>query len=184
MHYSNRRIDNKLNIFEGITRNWLFVCVNLSMIIGQVIIVIFGGRALQVVPLNGAQWGYSIALGFLSIPVAIITRCVPDDVFRKIIPRRWLSQVSTSAPVASDEGQQTDWNYALQEIREEMKFLSWVHGGRLHACTRRGKSHGKSGLKPVAAMAGLVAGSIGGWPRIDHTLPRSSGTPIFHHEGT
>ncbi|RFU33301.1 hypothetical protein B7463_g3028, partial [Scytalidium lignicola] len=140
--YNNRRIDNKLNIFEGITRNWLFIGINLCMIIGQVIIVTLGGRALQVVRLNGAQWGYSIALGFLSITFAVIIRCVPDHIFREIIP----------------------------QIREEMEFLSWVNGGRLHACNLRGKSRGKSGLKPVAVMAGLVAGSIGGWPRTKHAL--------------
>lgn len=165
MHSSNRRIDNKLNIFEGITRNWLFIGINFSMIVGQVIIVMIGGRALQVVRLNGAQWGYSIALGFLSIPVAVITRCVPDDAFRKIIPRRWQLQVTTSMSVESGESQEKDWNSAILAIREEMKVLSWVYGGRLHACNWRGMFHGKSRLKPGAAMAGLVAGSIGGWPQ-------------------
>ncbi|KFZ20554.1 hypothetical protein V502_03144, partial [Pseudogymnoascus sp. VKM F-4520 (FW-2644)] len=160
--YNNRRIDNKLNIFEGITRNWLFIGINLSMIVGQVIIILIGGRALQVVRLNGAQWGYSIVLGFLSIPVAVITRLIPDDVFQKIIPHRWQPQVTTSAPVVSDESQLKDWNSALLEIREELEILSWIHGGRLQECNRRNKSHRKSSLKPVAVMAGLVAGSIGG----------------------
>lgn len=170
MHNSNRRIDNKLNIFEGITRNWLFIGINLSMIVGQVIIILISGRALQVVRLNGAQWGYSIVLGFLSIPVAVITRSIPDDVFQKIIPYRWQPQVTTSALVVSDESQLKDWNSVLLEIREELEILSWIHGGRLHAYNRRNKSHRKSSLKPVAVMAGLVAGSIGGWPRTEHTL--------------
>ncbi|OBT53106.1 hypothetical protein VE04_07948 [Pseudogymnoascus sp. 24MN13] len=168
--YNNRRIDNKLNIFEGITRNWLFIGINLSMIVGQVIIILISGRALQVVRLNGAQWGYSIVLGFLSIPVAVITRFIPDDVFQKIIPYRWQPQVTTSALVVSDESQLKDWNSVLLEIREELEILSWIHGGRLHAYNRRNKSHRKSSLKPVAVMAGLVAGSIGGWPRTEHTL--------------
>ncbi|PVH69428.1 calcium-translocating P-type ATPase [Cadophora sp. DSE1049] len=156
--YNNRRIDNKLNIFEGITRNWLFVAINLSMIVGQVIIVLVGGRALQVVHLTGAQWGYSIVLGFFSIPIAVLIRYFPDEWFRKIIPGRWLA--TNPVPV-----QVTDWDFVLEEIREEMKFISWVHGGRLHKWRRRGRITGKGGLKPVAAMAGLVAGSIGGWPR-------------------
>ena len=170
MLYSNRRIDNKLNIFEGITRNWLFIGVNLSMVAGQVVIIFIGGTALQVVRLNGAQWGYSIVLGFLSIPVAVLTRCIPDEVFQKIIPHRWQPQVTTSAQVISDESQLKDWNSVLLEIRQELEILSWVHGGRLRAYNRRITSHRKSSLKPVAVMAGLVAGSIGGWPRTGHTL--------------
>ncbi|KAL5346756.1 plasma membrane calcium [Pseudogymnoascus australis] len=166
----NRRIDNKLNIFEGITQNWLFIGINLTMVVGQVIIILIGGRALQVVRLNRAQWGYSIVLGFLSIPVAVITRLIPDDIFQKIIPHRWQPQVTTSALVVSDESQLKDWNSVLLEIREELEILSWIHGGRLHAYNRRNKSHRKSSLKPVAVMAGLVAGSIGGWPQAEHTL--------------
>ncbi|KFY25613.1 hypothetical protein V493_04556 [Pseudogymnoascus sp. VKM F-4281 (FW-2241)] len=163
--YNNRRIDNKLNIFEGITRNWLFIGINLSMIVGQVIIVMVGGRALQVVRLNGAQWGYSIALGSLSIPVAVITRYVPDDAFRKIIPRRWHLQITASTPVVSGESQQKDWNSVMLEIREEMKALSWVHSGRPHVRNWHAMFRRRSSLRPVAAMAGLVAGSIGGWPQ-------------------
>lgn len=170
MHNSNRRIDNKLNIFEGITRNWLFIGINFSMVAGQVIIILIGGRAFQVVRLNRAQWGYSIVLGFLSIPVAVITRLIPDDVFQKIIPLRWQPRVTTSELVVSDESQLEDWNSVLLKIREELEIMSWIHGGRLHAYNRRSKSHGKSTLKPVAVMAGLVAGSIGGWPRSEHTL--------------
>jgi Ca2+-transporting ATPase len=132
------------------------------MIAGQVLIIMIGGRALQVVRLNGAQWGYSIALGFLSIPIAVITRCVPDDAFQRIVPRRWWSQ---HGRVVSNGSQQTDWDSALLKVREEIELVSWVHGGRLHAREWRGTSHRKSGLKPVAVMAGLIAGSIGGWPR-------------------
>jgi P-type Ca2+ transporter type 2C len=125
------------------------------MIAGQVLIIMIGGRALQVVHLNGAQWGYSIVLGFLSIPVAIITRCVPDDAFQRIIPRRWWSQIARHGQVVSDGNQQTDWDSALLKVREEMELVSWVHGGRLHARDWRTISHRKPGLKPVAVMAGL-----------------------------
>lgn len=135
------------------------------MVAGQVLIIMIGGRALQVVHLNGAQWGYSIVLGFLSIPVAIITRCVPDDAFQRIIPRQWWSQIASHGQEASDGRQLTDWDSALLKVRDEMELVPWFHGGRLHARDWRNISHRKSGLKPVAIMAGLVAGSIGGWPR-------------------
>lgn len=128
------------------------------MIVGQVIIVLLGGRALQVVHISGAQWGYSIVLGFLSIPVAVLIRCFPDEWFQEIIPARWLASQATPA-------QASDWESVLEEIREEMKFISWVHGGRLQKWRRMGRATENGGMKTVAAMAGLIAGSIGGWPR-------------------
>jgi P-type Ca2+ transporter type 2C len=163
MHRSNRRIDNKLNIFEGIRQNWLFTATNISMMVGQVLIVLFGGKPLQVVRLTGPQWGYSIMLGFLSIPVAVIIRCIPDSAFAKIIPPCWRSSIIDSPPKVGDE-RKRDWDSVLLEIHEEMKFISWIHGGRLRSCGQRRKPSGISELKLVAVMVGLIAGSIGGWP--------------------
>lgn len=59
------------------------------------------------------------------------------------------SRITDSTPVAGDESQR-DWDSALLEVREEMKFISWIHGGRLHPCGRWRKSGGISELKPVA----------------------------------
>lgn len=162
---SNRRIDNKLNIFEGITQNWLFIGINFSMIAGQVLIIMIGGRALQVVHLNGAQWGYSIGLGFLSIPVAIITRCVPDNALQRIVPRLRWCQVVGYGRERSNRSQQADWDAALLKVREEIELVAWLPGRRSHTRDWRNICHRKPGLNSAAVMAGLIAGSIGGWPR-------------------
>src|SRR5256885_16941468 len=83
---SNRRLDNKFNIFEGIHRNWYFIGINLITAIGQVVIVFFGGSALSAVRLNGVQWAISLILGAMSLLVAIIIRLIPDELIRKLIP--------------------------------------------------------------------------------------------------
>ena len=59
----------------------------------------------------------------------------------------------------------TDWDSALLKVRDEMELVSWGHGGRLYTRDWRHICHRKPGLKPVVVMAGLMAGSIGGWPR-------------------
>jgi len=53
------------------------------MVGGQILIVFIGGRAFSVTRLDGAQWGISIVLGALSIPVGVIIRLIPDKVFTK-----------------------------------------------------------------------------------------------------
>lgn len=49
-------------------------------------IIFVGGKAFSVTPLNGAQWGYSVILGALSLPVAIIIRFIPDHWIAKCLP--------------------------------------------------------------------------------------------------
>lgn len=211
--YNNRRLDNKLNIFEGVSRNWFFIGIQFILVAGQVMIIFVGGSAFSVQRLNGPQWGYSLALGFLSIPVAILIRLIPDYWIQKCVPQHFVRKAAPKVLV-SDEEQQFEWNPALVEIREELSFIKAVRGGRLNllmyklqhprellarsrspsrsrtnslpttpvgdqnvgvepktptsqrSTRRRGRSRSNSAFGPAAAMAGIVAGSIGGWSPI------------------
>ncbi|KAI9756254.1 MAG: hypothetical protein M4579_003921 [Chaenotheca gracillima] len=127
---NNRRLDNRLNIFEGITKNYFFIAINVIMIGGQTLIIFVGGAAFTVTPLNGAQWGYSIVLGALSIPIGIIIRLVPDELIAKIIPDRYQRRKAPQVVVSGDED--FDWN-PLVDIRDELAFLKKLRGGRLNA---------------------------------------------------
>jgi len=72
-----RRIDNRLNVFAGIQRNWLFMGITLITIGGQVLIINIGGTAFSITRLNGVQWAVSIVLGLLSLPFGAIIRLIP-----------------------------------------------------------------------------------------------------------
>lgn len=129
--YSARRLDNGFNIFEGIHRNFWFIGIQFVIVGGQVLIVFIGGAAFAVKRLNGAQWGYSIVFGLLSMPVAVIIRLIPDDLIRKVIsflPRR---QSSTPSFMFEDDERVQEWNPAIEDIREELTFLKKVRGGRM-----------------------------------------------------
>ncbi|KAK9233947.1 hypothetical protein V1525DRAFT_107064 [Lipomyces kononenkoae] len=79
--FVNRRLDNKLNIFEGISRNYFFMMIACVMCGGQIIIMFVGGSAFSIVKLSGVEWAVSLVVGFLSIPIGIFLRlCVPDSV--------------------------------------------------------------------------------------------------------
>ena len=128
--YNNRRLDNKLNILEGVTRNYFFIGIQFIIVGGQIMIVFVGGRAFSVHRLNGPQWGYSVILGLLSIPVAVMLRLIPDELIRKCIPK-WFAKRAKPKLTISDEERQFEWNPALEEIREELTFLKLLRGGRL-----------------------------------------------------
>ncbi|RBR09634.1 uncharacterized protein FIESC28_09746 [Fusarium coffeatum] len=137
---NSRRIDNKLNIFEGLHRNSLFMLMMTIMAAGQVIIIFFGGAAFVVTRLNGVQWGISLALGFLSIPVGVLIRLFPDAwfasivaVFAKLWPSWLLSRKKNDDDEESSDKQLEgyDMDTALLGIRDDLEFLKRVRGGRM-----------------------------------------------------
>lgn len=201
---NNRRLDNHFNVFEGITHNWFFIAILLIMIGGQTMIVFVGGVAFSVTRLNGPQWGYSIVLGFLSLPVGMIIRLIPDELIRRCIPDFFRRKRNPEVVVTDDD---FEWNQGLLEIRDELAFIRKFRGGRLsnikynvthpkeiftrsrtsfsHPSTpnngaaepegspaptpssrRRTRSRSNSAFGPAAVMAGIVAGSVGGWSPI------------------
>jgi Ca2+-transporting ATPase len=124
---NNRRLDNRFNVFEGITHNYFFVIIFLIMIGGQTLIIFVGGKAFQITHINGAQWGYSIVLGALSLPVGMIIRMIPDEFIARLVPN-FFKRKSTPEVVVSDDFQ---WNQGLLEVREELAFIKKIRGGRL-----------------------------------------------------
>jgi Ca2+-transporting ATPase len=131
-NYSNRRLDNKFNIFEGALNNWFFLAINVVMIGGQVMIIFVGGKAFNVVHLNGAQWIYSIVLGFFSIPVGAVIRLIPDELVLRFIPSYMKQRPQRPEVLISDEEEHFRFPKPLADIREELSFLKKVKGGRLN----------------------------------------------------
>ena len=76
--FNCRRLDNKLNIFEGIHRNYFFIGINIIMFAGQVLIVFVGGEAFQIKRINGAQWAICILCALPCLLWAILLRYISD----------------------------------------------------------------------------------------------------------
>ncbi|OBT94685.1 plasma membrane calcium [Pseudogymnoascus verrucosus] len=79
--FNNRRLDNKLNIFAGIQRNYFFIGINCIMVGAQIAIVFVGGQAFNITPIDGIQWAICIVLAALSLPMAVLIRFFPDPWF-------------------------------------------------------------------------------------------------------
>lgn len=78
---NNRRLDNHLNIFEGITKNYWFIGINCVIIGGQILIIFVGGVAIGVTPLNGIQWAVCLICAVVTLPVGVLLRFLPDEYF-------------------------------------------------------------------------------------------------------
>ncbi|KAL2062935.1 hypothetical protein VTL71DRAFT_6007 [Oculimacula yallundae] len=127
-----RRLDNKFNIFEGLLNNYFFIGINCVMVGGQIMIIFVGGAAFNVTRLNGAQWGISLVLGFLSIPVGAVIRCIPDEMLIKLIPAYLKRKPKGPELTISDEEQQFNFPQPLADVKEELSFLKQFKGGRLN----------------------------------------------------
>lgn len=92
--FNNRRLDNKLNIFEGILRNYFFIGINCIMVAGQIMIVFVGGKAFQIKRIDGTQWAVCILCALPCLLWAVVLRCVPDVYAAKVfdtVAKVWLA---------------------------------------------------------------------------------------------
>lgn len=130
--WNARRLDNGFNIFEGMIKNYWFIGIQFIIVGGQILIMFVGGAAFSIHRINAPQWGYSLVLGVLSIPFAVVIRCFPDELFAKMIPS--LPRKNRPSPevlIEDDSAGITQWNPALEEIRDELAFLKKLRGGRM-----------------------------------------------------
>ena len=126
---NSRRLDNKLNVFEGITHNWVYWVINVVMIAGQIMIMFVGGRAFSITRVSGTDWAISIVLGFMSIPVAIIIRLIPNDLVRVFVPKFILEWDARRNVEITDE-QRSEWNPVVNQVRDELAFIRNIRSSR------------------------------------------------------
>ncbi|KAM7223988.1 plasma membrane calcium-transporting ATPase [Rhypophila decipiens] len=139
--WNNRRLDNKFNIFEGLFKNWYFVCISTIMCAAQILIMFFGSTPFSLPSGTGplkqtpAMWAYAIFLGFLSIPVGIIIRLVPDALLERLVPGFLKRRNRSDLPgltVSDDEERVSYYPTALADVHDQLTFLKRMKGGRLN----------------------------------------------------
>lgn len=69
----------KINVFRGILKNWIFISILTATVIFQVIIVEFLGTFANTVPLSWELWLLSIILGSVSMVISVILKCIPVE---------------------------------------------------------------------------------------------------------
>ncbi|XP_043725076.1 calcium-transporting ATPase 4, plasma membrane-type-like [Telopea speciosissima] len=75
----NSRDMERINVFRGMFNSWVFVAVMVATVAFQIIIVEFLGTFASTVPLSWQLWLLSILIGFVSMIVAVILKCIPVE---------------------------------------------------------------------------------------------------------
>jgi len=73
---SSREME-RINVFEGILKNNVFIAVLGSTVIFQFIIIQFLGDFANTIPLTLNQWIACICIGFIGMPIAAIVKMIP-----------------------------------------------------------------------------------------------------------
>lgn len=132
--WNNRRLDNKFNIFEGLTKNWFFIGISAIMCGGQVLIIFVGGAAFQISEdgQDSYMWAIAIVLGFISIPFGVIIRLIPDTFMLALVPN-FLKRRAHNVPGLTISDEEMDmYPTPLADVRDELNFLRRMKGGRLN----------------------------------------------------
>ncbi|KAJ7227086.1 Ca-transporting ATPase [Mycena pura] len=127
-----RRLDRKLNIFEGVLKNYYFMAITLIEIAAQIVIVFVGGSAFSVTPIGGREWGISLALGFVSIPLGALIRLMPSEPFEVLFRRVGLLGKTEILPTTAPNPDAVGWN-AITRVRDDLNTFANVRGGRVRS---------------------------------------------------
>ena len=130
-------MDNNFNIFEGLFKNWFFIGISLIMCGGQVLIIFVGGDAFNIADRgqSGSMWATAIVLGFLSIPIGVVIRLIPDALLEKLIPEAVKRRAQPKVPgvtVSDDEERFQHFPAEFADIRDELVWLKRFKGGRVN----------------------------------------------------
>ncbi|KAG2737482.1 calcium ATPase [Suillus brevipes Sb2] len=136
---NSRRLDRKLNIFEGMLNNWYFMAITLIEIAVQVVIVFIGGTTFQVTRIAGRKWDISLALGFVSIPLGTLIHLLPNRPFERLfIMMRLLPKPEGGLLKVRPD---VEWNSVIELLRDNLATFANLQGGRLHSSSFVVKSH-------------------------------------------
>jgi P-type Ca2+ transporter type 2C len=103
----------------------------------QILIVFIGGSAFQVVRIGGREWGISLALGIVSIPLGAVVRLLPNGPFEVLFKAMRLLPNPKVLPLAQPD---VEWNSAITEVRDNLGTFAQVRNGRLRSSAHVNKS--------------------------------------------
>ena len=75
---------DEYNVFTGILGNWLYILIQTIIIVGQVLLVSIGGRAVRTHPLTLKQHGYCLGISALTLVCGFFMKLLPIDVSEEV----------------------------------------------------------------------------------------------------
>jgi len=93
--------------------------------------VFIGGAAFQVTRIPAREWGISLALGFVSIPLGVLIRYIPNPPLERAFIKMRIMRSDEVLPTTKPET--AEWNAAITRVRDNLSLFSSLRGGRVNA---------------------------------------------------
>ena len=85
-----------------------------------------GGAAFQVTRIHGREWGISLALGFVSIPLGAFIRCIPTSPLERLFIKLRIMNSDEILPTTKPDD--PEWKVAIAEVRDNLSVFSSLRG--------------------------------------------------------
>jgi len=92
--------------------------------------MLVGGAVFQVTRIHGREWGISLALGFVSIPLGAFIRCIPTPPLERIFIKMRIINTYEILPTTRPDA--SEHNRAINSILDNLSF-SHPRGGSVNA---------------------------------------------------
>jgi Ca2+ transporting ATPase len=117
-----RKIHDEINIFEGITKNRVYIYVCIFQVFMQVVIVQWTGNFFNCKPLTLSEWGVSILLGAGALPWGLALRCLSVKRFPNWMAICREADAEAIMPSRTEKGQQL-WVRGFARIRAQIRVI-------------------------------------------------------------
>ncbi|KAH9021978.1 Ca-transporting ATPase [Lactarius hengduanensis] len=174
-----RRLDEKLNVFEGVSKNRYFMAIITIEVAVQVSICFVGGAAFGVTRMGVGEWCISVALGCASLPFGVLIRLIPNEPCERVFKKLKLLPERQLLPATRPDAE-PGFSFAVDQVYDSLGTFAKLRGGRM-----RGSSfvHQSRFAFPYPNAPGPLPGSFAMdlSPDVSHVTapgwqPRTSGS--------
>ncbi|KAI9449869.1 calcium-translocating P-type ATPase [Lactarius psammicola] len=126
--FNCRRLDRKLNVFEGMSKNWYFMSITTIEVAVQILICLFGGAAFGTTRIGAREWGVSFVLGCVSLPLGALIRLIPNEPCERIFEKLQLLPRPEVLPTTRSDAEPGS-SFAVDQVRDNLDTFSKLRGG-------------------------------------------------------
>ncbi|KAH8983384.1 calcium-translocating P-type ATPase [Lactarius hatsudake] len=177
--FNCRRLDRKLNVFEGMSKNWYFMAITIIEVAVQVLICFVGGAAVGVTRMGIREWGISLALGFVPLPLGALIRLVPNEPFDRFFKMVGLLHKPEVLPTTRPDAE-PGFSFAMDQVRDNLGTFAKLRGGRMRGSSFVRKSRSafsdSDGPRLVPGLLAMVPSLVASHVVAPDWQPRTGGS--------
>ncbi|KAH9025687.1 hypothetical protein EDB83DRAFT_2678872 [Lactarius deliciosus] len=128
--FNCRRLDQKLNVFEGVSKNRYFMAIISIEVAVQVLICFVGGAAFGVTRMGVREWCISVGLGCVSLPLGALIRLISNEPCERVFKRLNLLPERELLPTTRPDAE-PGFSLAVDQVRDNLGTFAGLRGGRM-----------------------------------------------------